>query len=145
MCPETNSCGIPYLVVSMHSPSTLLTLPSSLFTMPYWVSGKLIEWPDFALDKCYKIIQWFCFFCQHLYICKLIYHIFVALIVAHTQIIKFLYHLKPPKNMKDLRGVCMVVGQTNFLNQMMFNICFKMSHFILRFCNVIFFLDDLLT
>lgn len=37
MCPETGCCGIPSLVVSMHSPSTQLTLSSSLFTMPFWV------------------------------------------------------------------------------------------------------------
>lgn len=43
MCPETGCCGIPYLVVSMHSPSTQRTLPSSLFTMPYWVSVDLVK------------------------------------------------------------------------------------------------------
>lgn len=36
--PETVCCGIPYLVVCMHSLSTQLTLPSFLFTMLYWVS-----------------------------------------------------------------------------------------------------------
>lgn len=46
MCPETGCCGIPYLVVSMHSPSTQLTLPSSLFTMPCWVSVDLIKWSN---------------------------------------------------------------------------------------------------
>lgn len=40
-CPETACCGIPSLVVSMHSPSTQLTLPSSLFTTPCWVSVDL--------------------------------------------------------------------------------------------------------
>lgn len=43
MCPEVGCCGIPYLVVSMHSPNTQLTLPSSLFTMPYWVSVDLVK------------------------------------------------------------------------------------------------------
>lgn len=43
MCPETGCCGILYLVVSMHFPSTQLTLPSSLFIMPYWVSVDLIK------------------------------------------------------------------------------------------------------
>lgn len=68
MCPETICCGIPYLVVSMHYPSILLTLPSSLFTMPYWVSSDFIKWrvwSDLALDKsgCFKLLifsQWFC-------------------------------------------------------------------------------------
>lgn len=45
-CPEIGCCGIPYLVVSMHSPSTQLTLPSSLFTMPYWVSVDLVTFED---------------------------------------------------------------------------------------------------